>query len=133
MTADSNATSLRALIVEDSAMMRQLIRFALTRIPGMVCTECHDGLDAMRQLRGGTFDVIMLDINMPVMDGLKLLEIVRKDPQHAGTPVVMLTTEGRPEDISRAMDLGATAYLTKPVQAQQVVATVNEVLANPNR
>jgi two-component system chemotaxis response regulator CheY len=118
-----------ALVVEDSAMMRQLIMFALARIPGMRCTEADDGADALRKLKGQRFDVVLLDINMPMMDGLKLLEVIRKNPTHAAVPVVMLTTEGRPEDIERAMELGATRYLTKPVQAQEVIDVVNEVLA----
>jgi two-component system chemotaxis response regulator CheY len=119
---------MRALIVEDSAMMRQLVRFALERIPGMTCTEAKDGMDALRLLREATFDVVMLDINMPVMDGLKLLEVIRKTPEHKATPVVMLTTEGRDEDKNRAMELGATGYLTKPVQAQQVLEVVKGLL-----
>lgn len=118
----------RALVVEDSAMMRQLVLFALSRVPNLTCMEAEDGLHAMRRLKEHVFDLIMLDINMPIMDGLKLLEVMRKDPRHQRTPVIMLTTEGRPEDVERALALGATAYLTKPVQAQQVLEKVREVL-----
>jgi two-component system, chemotaxis family, chemotaxis protein CheY len=109
-------------------MMRQLILFALGRIPGVECTEAEDGVDALRKLKKGGFDAVLLDINMPVMDGLKLLELVRKDPAHAKIPIVMITTEGRPEDVARALELGANDYLTKPVQAQQVVDTVSALL-----
>lgn len=121
--------TLRALVVEDSTVMRQLVQFALERIPGLACDTAVDGLDALRLLRQATFDIILLDINMPVMDGLKLLEMVRKDPDHQDTPVVMITTEGRNEDRERAMELGANAYITKPIQAQQVLETVRTVLA----
>jgi len=119
---------IRAMVVEDSAMMRQLVLFALERVPEVVCDEADDGLDALRKLRREPYQLVFLDINMPIMDGLKLLEMLRKDPQYRTVPIVMLTTEGRPEDISRAMELGASAYLTKPIQAQQVVDTAREVL-----
>lgn len=123
---------IRALVVEDSAMIRQLVLFALERVQEVVCDEANDGLDALRKLRKASYQLIFLDINMPIMDGLKLLEMLRKDPQYAATPIVMLTTEGRPEDIARAMDLGASAYLTKPVQAQQVIDAARQVLKLDN-
>lgn len=123
---------IRALVVEDSAMIRQLVLFALERVQEVVCDEANDGLDALRKLRKESYQLIFLDINMPIMDGLKLLEMLRKDPQYAAIPIVMLTTEGRPEDIGRAMDLGASAYLTKPVQAQQVIDTARKVLKLDN-
>lgn len=119
---------IQALVVEDSAMMRQLILFALERIPGLRGTEAADGLDALRLLRNRHFDLILLDINMPVMDGLKLLEMVRKDPQYRETPILMITTEGRAEDRDRALELGANAYITKPLQSQQVLEAVQALL-----
>jgi two-component system chemotaxis response regulator CheY len=121
-------STIRALVIDDSQMMRQLVVFALSRIEGVVCIEADDGLDGMRKLRSDRFDMIFLDINMPIMDGLKLLEVIRKDPSHKSVPVVMLTTEGRPEDIDRAMELGASAYLAKPVQAQAVVDVARDLL-----
>jgi two-component system chemotaxis response regulator CheY len=118
-----------ALVVEDSPTMRQLIVYALRRIPGLVVVEASDGLDALRKLAPPSrFDIILTDINMPVMDGLKLVHRVRNDPELAGLPIVVITTEGGEEDRRRALALGANAYITKPIQAPQVIATVKELL-----
>ena len=118
-----------ALVVEDSPTMRQLIVYALRRIPGLVVVEATDGLDALRKLAPPSrFDIILTDINMPVMDGLKLVHRVRTDAELADIPVVVITTEGGEEDRRRALALGANAYITKPIKAPQVIATVKELL-----
>ena len=75
--------------------------------------------------------LIILDINMPLMDGLKLIARVRADGKHKETPVVVITTEAAPEDRRRALALGANAYLIKPVQAKAVISTVKELLKLP--
>ena len=120
-----------ALVVEDSPMMRQLIVFALTRIPKMRVTEADDGVDGLRKLATGKFDIILTDINMPIMDGLKLVRRVRLDPTHKDVPIVVITTEASEEDRSRALALGANAYITKPIVAQVVIAKVRELLKLP--
>jgi two-component system chemotaxis response regulator CheY len=94
-------------------------------------TEAEDGVDALRKLAAQKFDLILTDINMPVMDGLKLVKRIRADAQHAGTPIVVITTEGSTEDRQRAMALGANAYITKPIQAPQVIQKVKELLKLP--
>jgi two-component system, chemotaxis family, chemotaxis protein CheY len=116
------------LIVEDSPMMRQLLVFALARIRNLRVTEADDGVDALRKLATARFDIIVTDINMPIMDGLKLIRRVRTDPVHQDTPIVVITTEGAQEDRHRALQLGANAYITKPIQAPQVIAKVKELL-----
>ena len=116
------------LVVEDSPMMRQLVVFALGRISNLSVTEADDGVDGLRKLAAGKFDIILTDINMPIMDGLKLVKRVRSDPIHKDTPIVIITTEGSQEDRQRALQLGANAYITKPIQAPQVIATVKELL-----
>ncbi len=116
------------LVVEDSPMMRQLLVFALSRVKHLRVTEADDGVDGLRKLAGGKFDIILTDINMPIMDGLKLVKRVRSDPTHKDTPVIVITTEGSQEDRQRAMQLGANAYITKPIQAPQVIAKVKELL-----
>ncbi len=65
---------------------------------------------------------------MPIMDGLKLVKRIRSDEAHKDVPVIIITTEGSQEDRQRAMALGATAYITKPIQAPQVIAKVKELL-----
>lgn len=118
----------KALVVEDSPTMRQLIVFALRRIPGLTCTEADDGVDALKKLTEDTFDILVTDINMPVMDGLKLVGLVRKDERHKLIPIVVITTEGGAEDRQRALTLGANAYITKPIRAQQVIEVVRGLL-----
>ena len=116
------------LVVEDSPMMRQLLVFALARVKNLHVTEADDGVDGLRKLAVGRYDIIVTDINMPIMDGLKLVKRVRSDPSHKDTPIVIITTEGSSEDRQRALQLGANAYITKPIQAPQVIATVKELL-----
>jgi len=116
------------LVVEDSPMMRQLIVFALARVKNVTVTEADDGVVALKRLAQGKFDLIITDINMPIMDGLKLVKRIRSDEAHKNVPVIVITTEGSSEDRARAMALGASAYITKPIQAPQVIATVKELL-----
>lgn len=116
------------LIVEDSPMMRQLLVFALSRVKNLRVTEADDGVDGLRKLATARFDLIVTDINMPIMDGLKLIRRVRTDPVHTDTPIIVITTEGSLEDRNRALQLGANAYITKPIQAPQVIAKVKELL-----
>jgi two-component system chemotaxis response regulator CheY len=109
-------------------MMRQLLVFALSRVKNLKVTEADDGVDGLRKLAGNKFDLILTDINMPIMDGLKLVKRVRSDPMHKETPIIIITTEGSTEDRQRALQLGANAYITKPIQAPQVIAKVKELL-----
>ncbi len=108
--------------------MRQLVVFALGRLRNLHVTEADDGVDGLRKLASNGFDIILTDINMPIMDGLKLIQRVRKDPRHKDTPVIVITTEGGKEDRERALKLGANAYITKPIQAPQVIEAVKELL-----
>lgn len=118
-----------ALVVEDSPTMQQLLVFALKRLPELKVVAADDGIDALKKLKGAKFDILITDINMPIMDGLKLVSHVRnKDEVHKDIPIIIITTEGAQEDRQRAMALGATAYITKPIQAPHVINTVKELL-----
>ena len=117
-----------ALVVEDSPTMRQLIVFALSRVKGLTCVEADDGVDALKKLAGQHFDLVITDINMPVMDGLKLVKRIRADGPHQQVPIMIITTEGAEEDRQRALALGATCYIAKPIQAPQVINKVKELL-----
>ncbi len=121
-------SSINFLIVEDSPTMRQLISFSLKRIRNSKVTEATDGVDALKKLSENKFSLIICDINMPLMDGLKLLSIVRKDPNHQAIPVVMVTTEGAEVDRQKGLQLGASAYLSKPIQTNELLKTVKELL-----
>ncbi len=124
-------SELNCLVVEDSPMMRQLLVFALSRIKELRITEAEDGVDGLKKLAAAKFDIILTDINMPIMDGLKLVKRVRQDPIHKDVPVVIVTTESADEDRQRAMSLGANAYITKPIQAPQVINVVRGLLGLP--
>ena len=118
----------RILIVEDSPTMRQLLVFALKRLQGVEVVEAKDGMDGLRKVTSGHFDLALVDINMPVMDGLKLIHLIRDEESLAKMPIVVITTEGADEDRARALALGADEYLTKPVQANRVLAVVKGLL-----
>ena len=117
-----------ALVVDDSPPMRKMIVFALSRIPGLRMVEAEDGVDALRKLAGARFDLIITDINMPILDGLKLVKRLRNDEAYKEVPIIIITTEGAAEDRQRALSLGANAYITKPIQAGQVLKLVRQIL-----
>jgi two-component system chemotaxis response regulator CheY len=116
------------LVVEDSPTMRQLIVFALKRIRGLKITEANDGVDGLKKISAEKFDLILTDINMPIMDGLKLVSLVRNDPTHKEVPIVIITTEGATEDKDRAMAIGANDYITKPIQTIKIIEVTKRLL-----
>lgn len=118
----------KVLVVEDSPTMRQLIIFALKRLRGLSIVEANDGVDGLKKLSAESFDLIFTDINMPLMDGLKLVSMVRKDPAYKQVPIVIITTEGASEDRDRALALGADEYITKPIQTTKVIDAAKRFL-----
>jgi len=118
----------RILIVEDSPTMRQLLVFALKRMKDVDIVEAQDGMDGLRKVTGDEFDLAFVDINMPVMDGLKLISLIRGEDNLASMPICVITTEGAKEDRERALSLGANEYLTKPIQANKVLAVAKSLL-----
>jgi len=118
----------KVLIVEDSPTMRQLISFALKRLRGIRIVEASDGVDGLKKLAVEKFDLIFTDINMPIMDGLKLVSLVRNDANYRTTPVVVITTEGAQEDRERALALGANDYITKPIQPNKILDVARSLL-----
>jgi two-component system chemotaxis response regulator CheY len=119
---------LNVLVVEDSPTMRQLIGFAIKRIPESKVIEATDGVDALKKLSSEKIDIILADINMPIMDGLKLVSLVRNNPSYKSIPIIMITTEGAEEDKNKALAIGANAYLTKPIQTQELMKLVNSFI-----
>ena len=118
----------RILVVEDSPTMRQLITFTLKRLKDVEIVEACDGVDGLKKISAGKFDIIFTDINMPIMDGLKLVSLVKNDPANKDIPIVVITTEGGQEDRDRALALGANSYITKPIQATNLLATATQLL-----
>lgn len=118
----------RILIVEDSPTMRQLLVFALRRLKDVDIVEAQDGMDGLRKVTADAFDLALVDINMPVMDGLKLISLIRGEESLKSMPIVVITTEGAQEDRERALALGADQYLTKPIQANKVLQVAKSLL-----
>jgi two-component system chemotaxis response regulator CheY len=128
MSEQGTVRELNALVVEDSPPMRKMIVFALSRVRGLKVVEADDGVDALRRIASTRFDIIITDINMPILDGLKLVKRLRADGAYKDVPIIIITTEGAAEDRQRALALGANAYITKPIQAPQVISLVREIL-----
>lgn len=121
--------TIRALVVDDSLALRRSVMYALQRLTEVVCVEAQDGAEALKKFSQGKFDIVLTDINMPVLDGLKLISHLRSDETNNHVPIVVITTESAEEDRDRALKLGANAYLVKPVQAQVVLETVKKLLS----
>ena len=121
-------TQHRILIVEDSPTMRQLLVFALKRMKDVDIVEAQDGMDGLRKVTSDHFDLAFVDINMPVMDGLKLISLIRGEQNLQEMPICVITTEGAKEDRERALALGANEYLTKPIQANRVLTVARGLL-----
>jgi two-component system chemotaxis sensor kinase CheA len=115
------------LIADDARVMRMLVRHWLERL-GFEVVEAKDGLQALHLAQTGDYSIVFLDINMPGMTGLGVLDRIRHDPQLAGLPVVLVTTLGRAADVDRGRDLGASAYLTKPLSYGALTATLKKLL-----
>ena len=115
------------LAVDDSASMRQMIRLTL-RNAGYDVIEAGDGQEGLAQARRGTVHMILTDLNMPVMDGMMFIRELRKSPAYTGIPIVFVTTESDAEKKSQAKAAGATAWITKPFQPEQLVAVARKVL-----
>ena len=119
----------RVLIVEDSPTMRQLMLFALKKLPQLEIIEATDGVDALRKLPEHAFDLVLTDINMPVMDGLKLVSMMKNNPKYKEIPIVIITTEGREKDMKEGIALGAADYIPKPIQTPHLLKVVKEILS----
>ena len=109
--------------------MRQLIAFSLKRFRNAQVIEAVDGVDALKILAGPEkIDLILTDINMPVMGGLKLVSLVRQNAQLRNIPIIIITTEGAEEDRERGLALGANAYICKPIQSSHLIKTISDLL-----
>jgi len=119
----------KILTVDDSPSVRKLVEFTL-KSKGFQVASAEDGMAALEIMANEQFDAIVLDINMPRMNGLEFLEKVKSNDAYASIPVIMLTTEGQEEDQDKAMDLGATAYIVKPFKPTLLLRIVDKTLAS---
>jgi two-component system chemotaxis response regulator CheY len=119
------------LVVDDSAMMRKVVLRTL-KMAGVefdTVLEAGDGNEALAILRAGKVELIMCDINMPVMTGLQLLEQIKAEKLAPGTPIVMVTTESSEPQVRQAILAGARGYIRKPFSIEHIVNNVKPLLA----
>jgi len=117
------------LAVDDSANMRQMVKLTLSAA-GYQVVEASDGADGLTKARASQMDMIVTDLNMPVMNGLSLIRELRKLPAYKGIPIVFLTTESDAAMKQEAKAAGATGWITKPFQQEQLVSVARKVLGS---
>jgi two-component system chemotaxis response regulator CheY len=117
----------KILAVDDSPSVRQMVKLTLTGA-GYDIIEAGNGAEGLSKAQGTAVDMVVTDLNMPVMNGLGLIRELRKLPTYRGVPILFLTTESDPELKQQAKAAGATGWITKPFQQDQLVAIVKKVL-----
>jgi two-component system chemotaxis response regulator CheY len=117
----------RILVIDDSSMTRKMVASILMR-EGYFVDAAGNGNWALEQVRKATYDLIITDINMPEMDGLTFLGQVRKLAGYRSIPILVLSSNSRPEEVQRAMQAGASLYLIKPVQPERLLECVRSLL-----
>ncbi|QYJ75247.1 response regulator [Shewanella sp. FJAT-52076] len=117
----------KILAVDDSASMRQMVGFTL-KTAGFDVTEACNGDEALKAAQAGHYDLVISDVNMPVMDGITLIRNLRTLPAYKFTPLLMLTTESGGDKKQEGRAAGATGWIVKPFNPEQLLATVRKVL-----
>ena len=118
------------LVVDDYSTSQRLLGFVLRQNDHTVLTAIH-GLGALEQLAERSIDLVITDLSMPEMDGMTLLQEMRANPQYQDLPVIILTGSAYAQDNTRAKAAGATSFLTKPVESEELMAMVTRLLAQP--
>ena len=124
----TSPTDLKFLIVDDFSTMRRIVRNLLKEAGYANADEAEDGAAALQKLRGGGFDFVVTDINMPNMNGFQLLTEIRADAALKSLPVLMITAEARKEDIVMAAQAGASGYIVKPFTKATLEEKVQKIL-----
>lgn len=117
----------RIMVVDDSGMTRKMISFTISR-EGFEVETAENGVDALEKLYRAGFDLVIMDMNMPQMDGMELLKHLRGDNQYKAVPVVVLSSNSGPDEIQKAMKAGANFYLIKPTDSDKLVQCVKKLL-----
>ena len=115
------------LSVDDSASALQMVKLTLTGA-GYQVVQAANGADGLAKARANAVDMVLTDLNMPVMDGFGLIRELRKLPAFKGVPIIFLTTESDPGLKQQAKAAGATGWITKPFQQEQLVSVVRKVI-----
>lgn len=116
-----------ALVVDDSTSMRQMVAFTLQQA-GFQVIEGSDGQDALGKVSGKSVNLVVTDLNMPVMDGITLIKELRKIPNFKFTPILMLTTESQDSKKQEGKSAGATGWLVKPFNPDQLLQVVAKIV-----
>lgn len=116
----------RVMTVDDSKTMRDMVSFTL-RSAGFQVSEAEDGQKALFSLRSLQVDLVITDLNMPIMDGVSLIRNLRADPKYRVVPILMLTTEGDPAKKAEGRAAGATGWIVKPFDPTKLIDVVNRV------
>src|ERR1700761_9063589 len=122
------ATDMKFLIVDDFSTMRRIVRNLLKEIGYTNADEAEDGAAALAKLKGGAFDFVVSDINMPNMNGFELLTQIKSDAAIKHLPVLMVTAEAKKEDIVTAAQAGAAGYIVKPFTKATLEEKVNKII-----
>jgi len=117
----------KILAVDDSASMRQMVSFTL-KGAGFDVTEANDGVEALNKAKSDKYDLVISDVNMPNMDGLTLVGELRKLGDFKFIPILLLTTESSGDKKKEGKAAGATGWIVKPFNPDQLLKTVNKVL-----
>ena len=111
----------KVLTVDDSDLVQNIYTFFFSKFPGCQIVKASNGVEALDKLATEeAIELIILDINMPLMDGLTLLRTIQRDGLYTNIPVIVVSTEGSEEDTVRALQLGAKGYIKKPVKAPEL-------------
>jgi two-component system, chemotaxis family, chemotaxis protein CheY len=124
------SNTMKILVVDDFSTMRRIVKNCLQEIGYTDISEADDGNTALPLLKGGAFDFLITDWNMPGMPGLDLLKAVRGDPKLAKMPVLMLTAEAKREQIIEAAQAGVSGYVIKPFTAVTLKEKIDKILAS---
>jgi len=116
-----------ALIVDDSKVMREMEIACLRAIDGVVFTQASSGLEALERLSLKTFDFVVLDLNMPDINGYEVIEFIRAQDKLRKLPILVVTTRGDDGSRARALAAGATRFITKPFSPDQLLAEVRSL------
>lgn len=116
------------LVVDDSKVMRDMVVACLRGLADATFTQAASGLEAIERLSLGHFDAAVLDLNMPDISGIEVLEFVRAQDRLKRLPIIVVTTRGDDDSRAQALAAGASSYMTKPFTPEAIVAAVSALL-----
>lgn len=125
--------SINVLVVDDFPTMRRIVRSLLRELGFTNVEEAEDGQEALNKLRGGAFELVISDWNMPVLDGLEMLKQIRNESELKHLPVLMVTAEAKKENIIAAAQAGASGYVVKPFTAATLEEKLNKIFEKLGR